>query len=101
MIPPQAPEAPTLPTAATPCAHAYSAGSPAALDVLLVLSRWPSGLRRDDLVVQTGLPTGTITRALQGLKARGRVVLEGRGKASLWRCAHHVAAAGQASELPR
>lgn len=100
MTPRHAPDTAAPPdTGAAPCsAHAYSEASQPALDVLHVLSRWPAGLQREDMVLHTGLPARVITQALQGLKSRGRVVVEGKGKRSLWRCAHHAAGNSQAGE---
>jgi hypothetical protein len=68
-------------------------GSPAAVQLLLLLHRHTEGLPINAIVGYTGLRRETVILALDGLKARHRVCCIGRTQAARWLLAQHAQAA--------
>lgn len=64
-------------------------GSPAALAALIVMSRFPGGIYRSELLALCGLPTPQLDDALDGLKDRHRIHCNSRGPNVMYFTAVH------------
>jgi hypothetical protein len=59
-------------------------GSDEACRILLLLNRYPTGLRLGEMGALLQIESKVMERALLGLKTRHRVVAVGKGSTSMW-----------------
>ena len=69
--------------------HPKATASDEAIAVLLAMARWGRPISHGQLQLATGVKPRALSYALQGLKARGRILAHGHGVDCLWRLAAH------------